>query len=295
MHPDPRKAEIRMSPDAPVPIQGLRIAYLGPPATFTHLAARTRFGSGADGLPADSVADVFSLVSRGGVRFGVVPVENSIEGAVPQTLDELSRTSLRICGEIYLAVSQSLLARCARKDIRTIYSHPQGFGQCRRWLQSAFPGVPQIETTSTARAAERAAAEPGAAALAGRLAAELYGLDLLEENIQDQAGNTTRFLVLGREEVPRSGRDKTSLLFHVEHRAGALVRALAVFGEQGINLVRIESRPDPGQPWSYMFFVDIEGHGDEQPVRLALEALRKSCTVCVVLGSYPGAGEAVPA
>lgn len=283
-----------MSPDEQIQVRGPLAAYLGPPATFTHQAARTRFGTGARLIPAGSVTDVFSRVESGAAQFGVVPVENSIEGAVPSTLDELSRTSLRICGELYLPVSFHLLARCAREEIRTLYSHPQGFGQCRRWIESALPGLPQMESASTARAAERAAAEPGSAALASRLAAELYGLEILEENIQDQAGNTTRFLVLGREETPPSGRDKTSLLFHVEHRAGSLLRALEAFNEQGINLVRIESRPIPGTPWRYQFFADIEGHREEPPVRRALEVLRKSCTLSLELGSYPRADEAAP-
>jgi len=272
------------------PLEGA-IAYLGPPATFTHLAALARFGSEAELKPADSVADVFAMVCQGDVLYGVVPIENSIEGAVTHTLDELSGTSLRICGELYLRISHCLLARGPRKDIRMIYSHPQVFGQCRQWLRSAFPGVQQVSVSSTARAAERAAAEPGSAALAGRLAAEIYGLDVLEETLQDRVGNTTRFLVLGRENPPKSGRDKTSIVFHVEHRAGALVRALGVFGEHGINMTRIESRPNPSQPWSYLFFVDIEGHQDERDVSLALDALRKSCTLCNVLGSYPTAGE----
>lgn len=271
------------------------VAYLGPPATFTHLAARLRFGPDEGLVPVDSVAEVFARVEQGTARAGVAPVENSIEGAVTHTLDELSRTSLRICGELYLPVSHSLLARCARSEIRTVYSHPQVFGQCRRWLRSALPGIPQMETASTARAAERAVAEPGAAALAGRLAAELYGLDCLEEHLEDRAGNTTRFLVLGRETPPPVGRDKTSLLFHVEHRAGALVRALQALSGHGINLVRIESRPVPDSPWRYQFFADIEGHREDPPVRLALETLRKSCTLCSELGSYPRAEEEVPA
>lgn len=280
-----------MSPDGERRVAGLLVAYLGPPATFTHLAARNRFGPEDRLIPVGSVTEVFSRVEQGAAQAGVVPVENSIEGAVTHTLDELSRTSLRICGEMTLAVSLHLLARCARKEVRAVYSHPQVFGQCRRWLQSALSGIPQFETASTARAAERAAEEPGAAALAGRLAAELYGLDVLEENVQDQTGNTTRFLVLGREDGPPSGRDKTSLRFHVEHRAGALVRALGAFSEQGINLIRIESRPAPGTPWRYQFFADIEGHREDPPVRRALEALRKSCIVCGVLGSYPRAEE----
>ncbi|MDZ4200372.1 MAG: prephenate dehydratase [Kiritimatiellia bacterium] len=265
----------------------LCVAYLGPSATFTHQAARSHFGGVAEMLPAETISDVFALVEKDTAQRGVVPIENSAEGAVTHTLDEFANTSLLICDEIYLAVSHCLLSRGSRAGIRKLYSHPQVFGQCRNRLLAGFPGVEQIPVSSTARAAELAAAEPGSAALAGRLAAELYGLKVLEDQLEDRRGNRTRFLVLGKTLRPRTGCDKTSLRFAVAHRAGALVSALEVFRRHRINMTRIESRPSRQQAWEYVFFVDIEGHRDDASVAVALSELKELCTLCTVLGSYP--------
>jgi chorismate mutase/prephenate dehydratase len=268
----------------------VKIAYLGPPATFTHQAARSRFGASVEYTPCETISDVFAEVAKRACDYGVVPIENSTEGAVTHTLDEFIETPLRICAEIYLPISHNLLSRSSREAIRRVYSNPQVFGQCRRWLQERMPGVEQISVSSTARAAELAAEEPGAGALAGLLAADLYRLDVIERDIQDLGGNTTRFLVIGPTYGPPTGEDRTSIVFGVRHKAGALYEALASFSRHGINLCKIESRPSRTKAWEYLFFVDFEGHVDDAPVKAALETLRDHCTVLTVLGSYPCAG-----
>lgn len=268
----------------------VRIAYLGPPATFTHQAARARFGASVAYEPCDTISDVFAVVTKRACDYGVVPIENSTEGAVTHTLDEFVETPLKICAEIYLPIAHHLLSRSPREAIRRLYSNPQVFGQCRRWLQEHMPGVELVPVSSTAQAAILAAKEPGTGALAGRLAAELYQLDILEEDIQDLGGNTTRFLVIGQRFGPPSGEDRSSVVFGVRHKVGALYEALASFSRHGINLCKIESRPSRTKAWEYLFFVDFEGHVEDEPVRRALEALRDHCTVLKVLGSYPRAG-----
>ncbi len=274
----------------------LRIAYFGPATTFTHQAAVQRFGGGVTYLPCDSIGDVFDGVQKGAMEYGVVPIENSTEGAVAQTLDECVRTPLAICAELYLPVSHHLLVRSgprsatvARAAIRRIASHPQVFGQCRAWLRAELPGVPLVPESSTARAAELASRDPSLAAIAGSLAAEQYGLRVLARDIQDQSGNLTRFLVLGRSYGEPTGADKTSLVFSVKHRAGALYAALGVFKRRGLNLTRIESRPTKRTPWEYLFFVDFEGHARAPRVARALAELERHCTRMTVLGSYPRA------
>lgn len=267
----------------------VRIAYLGPPATFTHEAARQRFGSSVEYLSCETINDVFESVEKTVADYGVVPVENSTEGAVTQTLDRLADTTLKICAEIYLPVSECLLARVPREKIERLYSHPQVLGQCRQWLQREMSGVEAIPAASTARAAEMAAADERAGALASRLAAEIYGLDILETDVQDSSGNTTRFLVLGRSSGPPSGDDKTSLLFAVQHRAGALYNALGAFKKYGLSMTKIESRPSRTKAWEYLFFVDLEGHVDDERVRQALSEMNEQCTVLKVLGAYPRA------
>jgi len=268
------------------------IAYLGPPATFTHQAARARFGGSVGYVACETIGDVFAAVEKRSADYGVVPIENSTDGAVTHTLDQFVETPLKICAEIYLPVAHHLMAPGPRAGLRRVYSKPEVFGQCRRWLHENLPGVEQVPVSSTARGAELAAREPESAALASRLAAELYGLSLLAEDVQDLGGNTTRFLVIGRRYGPPTGGDKTSVLFAVKHRVGALYAALATFKQHGLNLTKIESRPSRTKAWEYYFFVDFEGHADDEPVQRALAELGEHCTLMTVLGAYPRAGGA---
>jgi len=264
-----------------------RIAFLGPEASFSHAAAKKRFGQGVDFSPQASIADVFLEVEKNNCDFGVVPIENSLEGAVTNTMDMITESDLNICAEIFLPVSHCLLARRVRDRIERIYSHPQVFGQCRGWLQKKSPGVELIEVASTAQAARLAASEKGAAALASRLAAAVYGLKVLAERIEDNSGNITRFMVIGRLKPAPSGRDRTSILFSLPHRAGSLYDALSAFKRRGINLTRIESRPFRKKPWEYYFFVDFEGHRCDKKIKAALLELQEACLFLKILGSYP--------
>ncbi len=277
----------------------LRVAYFGPATTFTHQAARLRFGAGTEYLAGETIGDVFDRVRKGQADYGVVPVENSIEGAVTHTLDELVRTPLKICAEMFLPISHHLMARRAPgrgarawRAIRRVYSHPQVFGQCRGWLRAELPGAELVPASSTARAAEQAARDPRAAAIAGWLAADHHGLRVLASDIQDLSGNLTRFLVIGAAYGPPAGADKTSICFAVKHRAGALYSALGAFQRAGLNLTKIESRPNRLKAWEYNFFVDFEGHADAPPVARALRDLERHCTFLTVLGAYPRAVEA---
>ncbi|MGD9873346.1 MAG: prephenate dehydratase [Kiritimatiellia bacterium] len=267
-----------------------RIAYLGPQATFTHRAAREKFGASVDYEACSTITDVFEAVQRQGANYGVVPIENSTEGAVTHTLDQFITTPLKICAEIYLPISISIMSISPLKDIKKIYSKPEVFGQCRHWLQANMPHADLIPCSSTARAAEYVKDEPGSAAFASPLAAELYDLNILAPDVQDIAGNTTRFLVIGRKYGPPSGRDKTSILIAVKHEAGSLFRAISVFNSYNLNMTKIESRPSRNKAWEYYFFVDFEGHVDESNVREAMTALKKQCIELSVLGSYPQAG-----
>ena len=234
---------------------------------------------------------MFDAVEKQMADYGVVPVENSTEGAVTFTLDRLAETSLKICAELYLPISNCLLASAPRDRIEKLYSHPQVIGQCRQWLQREMSGVEIIPVASTARAAELAAHEKNAAALASHLAAEIYGLTILESDVQDMSGNTTRFLVIGHDQNKPSGEDKTSLLFALHHKAGALYGALESFKKYGLNMTKIESRPSRNKRWEYFFFVDVEGHMEDPPVKKALADIAEHCALITVLGSYPLAAE----
>lgn len=267
--------------------KGLAIAYFGPEATNTHQAARQKFGASVDYVPQPSITDVFHAVARGKADYGVVPIENSTEGAVTHTLDVLSDTELKICAQVLLKIENHLVAKIPREDIRKIYSHPQVFGQCRAWLQGHLPHADLIEVSSTPRAAELAAREPGAAAITGPMAAEVYGLNILETSIQDIASNTTRFLVVGHNTCPPTGRDKTSVMFSVHDKPGALFSALEPFQRLGINMSKIESRPSKRKAWEYFFFVDAEGHAQNEPLAGALAELGRHCAFVKILGSYP--------
>jgi chorismate mutase / prephenate dehydratase len=208
---------------------------------------------------------------------------------VTHTLDEFISTPLKICAEIYLAISHHLMAAVPREKIKKLYSNPQVFGQCRQWLHENMPGVDLVSVSSTARAAEMASKEKDSGALASDLAAELYGLTVLNRDIQDLGGNTTRFLVVGKSYGEATGNDKTSLYFGVPHKAGALCSALDVLRSHGLNMTKIESRPSKSRQWEYLFFVDVEGHASDEKVRAALDALKEHCSVLTILGAYPKA------
>src|SRR5213076_2245610 len=267
-------------------------AYLVPEATFTHLAARQQFGAAADYLAAASVADVFHEVESERADLGVVPVENSTEGMVAHTLDLLADSPLQIGAEISLAVRHNLLARAgtSMKGIDRIVAHPQALAQCRRWLAEHLPAVPTEAEASNARAAERARAEEGTAAIAGEAAAETYGLAVLSRAINDEPGNLTRFVVLAARDAARpTGDDKTSILFSVRDEVGILARMLKPFAAHGIDLIKIESRPLRGRPWEYVFYLDLKGHRRERRVEQALAEVGRGATRLKVLGSYPAA------
>lgn len=265
----------------------LTIAYLGPEATWTHQAARQKFGASVQYAPQISISEIFNAVERGKADFGVAPIENSTEGAVNHTLDVFMDSELKICAQILLRIENNLLAKIPREEIRKVYSHPQVFGQCRQWLRHNLPAVDCIEVSSTTRAAELASTEPDAGALAGRMAAEVYGLEILEPSIQDSPNNTTRFLVIGHHTCPPTGADKTSLMFCVQDRAGALFDALEPFKRLKLNMSKIESRPSKRKAWEYFFFVDVEGHSKDKEIVEALAQLEKHCTFMKILGSYP--------
>jgi chorismate mutase/prephenate dehydratase len=269
------------------------VAFFGPAATFTNQAALAKFGARASYLARPTIADVFDAVSRGQATFGVVPVENSTEGAVTHTLDMFADVNVRICAEVNMFIHHHLLCRCGKEELQVVYSHPQVFGQCRKWLRQHLPQVPLIEVASTAEAAARCAVEGHAGALAGALAAERYAVPVREQNIEDVSGNVTRFLVIGTGETAPTGNDKTSLLFGVKDRVGALFDSLEPFRRHQISLSFIESRPSRRKQWEYHFYVDLLGHGLDPGVREALEELSEHCQFVKILGSYPRAVEPV--
>jgi chorismate mutase/prephenate dehydratase len=275
----------------------VRVAYLGPEGTYCHQAARRRFGASAAFQPERAISDVFAAVERGRADFGVVPVENSTEGVVTQTLDVMAESEVTACGEVVLPISHQLLSRSGRReDVRRIASHPQALPQCRAWLDREFPGVDRVETASTAAAARLAVEDPGVAAIASALAGEVYGLRPVAESIEDRRDNTTRFLVLGRSLPAPSGRDLTSAVFTVrKDQAGALVRLLQPFAAHGVNLTAIHCRPMKGKPWEYLFFVDVEGHRDDPAVTKALAEAAERSFSHRVLGSFARAAEAARA
>lgn len=270
--------------------QALHVAYLGPAGTYTHQAAIQRFGSSAELSPVRTIGEVFDDMERGRADFGVVPIENSTEGAVNVSLDRLMDSELLITGEVVLEIAHQLLSRAADlAEVKMVCSHPQALAQCRQWLAANLPDVPGQETPSTTAAAERAREDPTAAAIASGLAARLYDLPILRQRIEDNPHNSTRFLVLGRRPVAPTGRDKTSILFSMRNEPGVLYRILEPFARAGLNLTKIESRPTKRRPWEYVNFVDFEGHADTDAVRTALDEVRQRCQFLKVLGSYPAA------
>src|SRR3989440_2340605 len=267
--------------------KSLTVAYLGPEATFTHQAAIRRFGSSLRYSAQKTIADVFTDVSKSRADYGVVPVENSTEGVVTHTLDMFVDSDLKIVAQIVLPVQHCLLSNCKRSQIKRLYSHPQSLGQCRGWVQSNLPRAEIIETSSNARSAEFAAKEKESGAIAGVLAAEKYHVPVVEYDIQDNAANATRFLVLGRQCSPPTGNDRTSVMFSIVDRVGALYRALAPFRRYRLNMTKIESRPSKRKAWEYFFFVDCDGHVSDHKVAKAIAELEQQCSFVKVLGSYP--------
>jgi chorismate mutase/prephenate dehydratase len=267
-----------------------RVAHLGPAATYTHLAALRQFGRAASYVPVRGIRDVFDAVQRDEADVGVVPIENSTEGAVSHTLDGLIDTLLPICGEVQVEIHHSLLSRAGDlAGIKRVYSHPQALAQCREWLDRHLPHAEAVEVASTAGAAERAVEDAAAAAIASELAGELYGLPAVRERIEDLAHNVTRFLVVGHRPAAPTGRDKTSILVWIRDEVGALHRILEPFAAARLNMTKIESRPTRRRPWEYVFFVDFEGHQADPVARGVLAAVRERCLHLKVLGSYPAA------
>jgi len=265
----------------------LKIAYLGPQASFTNLAALKKFGSQVSYITCNSITDVFLEVEKGSADYGVVPIENSIEGAVSHTLDVFVDSDLKICSQVILEVTHNLLANCAKNKVRIIYSIPQVFGQCRIWLQKNFPNAQLVDVSSTTRGAELAKKEKNSAAIASLLASKVYGLKVSAEGIQDYSHNITRFLVVGKNVATRTGRDKTSLFFLIKDRVGALYEMLLPFRKYGVNLTKIESRPSKKKVWEYYFFIDILGHQEDALIKKALNELERKCSYLKILGSYP--------
>jgi chorismate mutase/prephenate dehydratase len=274
----------------------LRVAFLGPEGTFTHLAARHQFGGSSQALPQGTIQAVFQAVERARADYGVVPVENATEGAVDSTLDAFLDSPLLICAEILLPVDQALLLRPELDlgGVRRVYSHPHALGQCRRWLEAHIPQADRIEAPSTSEAARLAREDAEGAAVASELAAELFGLRVAETKIQDLAANATRFLVLGPKSAEPTGRDRTTLLAMAQDGPGALLRLLEPLARRGLNLSRIQSRPTRRKLWEYAFFLDVEGHAEDPLMAEALVELLSACASLKVLGSYPQALTEVP-
>jgi chorismate mutase/prephenate dehydratase len=269
--------------------RGLQIAYLGPEGTWTHQAAMSKFGASVGYVPQANLSDVFDQVTREKADYGVAPIENSTEGAVTHTLDLFADSNLKICAQILLRIENNLMAKIPREKITKLISHPQVFGQCRDYIHKRFPQADLIEASSTAAAARVAAeqANEGYAVLGGALLADVQHLDMLEESVQDNATNTTRFLVLGKRTCPPTGRDRTSIMFSVRDKPGSLHEALKPFNQFEINMSKIESRPSKRREWEYFFFVDVSGHCEDPELITALEELQKHCRFVKILGSYP--------
>jgi chorismate mutase/prephenate dehydratase len=268
----------------------LTVAYFGPEATYTHMAARDRFGASTNYVAMPSIPDVFQEVKQGRVDYGVVPIENSTEGVVTHTLDMLVEADVKISAEIVLDVHHCLLSRSGKADdVREIISHPQALAQCRRWTTANYPNARVTEASSTAQAAQMAAKDASLAAIASALAKDMYGLEVVARNIEDQANNITRFLVIGARSPKPSGDDKTSIVFSVKDEVGVLHRMLDPFARNKINLSKIESRPLKQKPWEYLFFLDLEGHIEEPRIQKAIKKLEKICLFIKILGSYPAA------
>ncbi|MCP4681014.1 MAG: prephenate dehydratase [Desulfobacterales bacterium] len=270
--------------------EALNVAFFGPEATFTHQAAISLFGHSASFRAAETIEEVFGLVEKGMCQHGVIPIENSYEGSVTSTLDLLYKYELKIIAETSLRIRHHLLSRADNiRKIKCLYSHPMATAQCRAWIRANLPRVPVKEVESTSFAAKIAADDPGAGALGSRLAAFTYGLKMLGENIEDHPDNVTRFLAIGKKDAGPTGKDKTSLLFFLNHKPGALYGVLEVLARKKVNMTRIESRPMKIRNWEYLFFVDLEGHEHDSNVAESIKEMEASCPFLKRLGSYPAA------
>ncbi|NPA58204.1 MAG: prephenate dehydratase [Aquificae bacterium] len=270
--------------------ESMKVAYLGPKATFTHLAAMEHFGQAVEHIPVSTIKDVFDEIIKGKADYGVVPVENTIEGIVNYTLDLLVDYPLKITGEVILEISLHLIGINPNKEeISKVYSHRHAFAECRDWLSKNLPQAQQIEVDSTAKAAEIAKDDYEAAAVASEAAANIYGLHIIERKIDKHPQNYTRFLVIGKEELPPSGNDKTTFVFSLKNEVGALYKTLEPLYKHGINMTKIESRPSRKEAWDYVFFTDIEGHVSDEKIRKALKELEEKTPFFKILGSYPKA------
>jgi chorismate mutase/prephenate dehydratase len=268
--------------------KNIEVAFLGPEATFTHLAGVKYFGHAAKFRPMETIEDTFIEVERGRTDYGIVPVENSIEGSVTSTLDSFVKYNVKICGEVNLAISHNLVNQSgAIEDIKLVASHSQPLAQCRQWLKKNLPDVPHQSVFSTSQAAQMAARDPGVAAIASSLAIKTYQLQNVVAGIEDYRGNTTRFLLIGKESPSASGKDKTSLLVTLLDRPGSLYDALSILAQRDINLTRIESRPVKDEPGRYLFFMDMLGHMSDAGIREGCDCLRDICSYFEWLGSYP--------
>ena len=270
--------------------QPLKIAYLGPEGTFTQSAALKHFGHSVSTIPMSSIPDVFSAVESGHADYGLVPVENSTEGVVSHTLDMFIDSHLKVCGEVEIPIHHHLATRSRDGgQVKHIYSHQQSFAQCRRWLDQNMPGIERIPVSSNAEAARLASIEDNAAAICGLPAVEIFELEIAYENIEDLSDNTTRFVIIGELDVDPSGNDKTSLLISTKNVPGALLRLLQPLADHDISMNKIESRPAQGRKWAYVFFIDIDGHQQDQNVVNALAELKQQSSLFKILGSYPKA------
>jgi chorismate mutase / prephenate dehydratase len=268
-------------------VRELRVAFLGPLYTYSHLAAISHFGQSVELAPVGSIAAVFEEVNRGQAEFGLVPIENSTDGRITDTLDMFTRLPVRICGEVELPIQHFLLGKCSRNEIHEVYSKQQPLSQCRNWISRHIPSARSIEVTSTATAAQLALEKPGAAAIASLQAGMHYGLNVIAERIEDHPDNTTRFAVIGDHVATPTGNDRTALLMQTEHRFGALADVLGVFKRNQINLTWIESFPIPDSPRTYLFFIEVEGHETKEPVAKCLKALEAKTQRLEILGSFP--------
>lgn len=268
----------------------LEVAFLGPEGTFTQQATFKHFGSSIKSIPVSSIDEIFTAVENQSCQFGVVPVENSTEGVITHTLDRFLSSPLKICGEVEVRVNQNLMGHVEKpEEITEIFSHQQSLAQCRQWLDLNLPDVMRTPVSSNAEAARLASESKGKMAIAGKAAAELYKLNILEKNIEDEPNNTTRFIIIGLQEPASTGLDKTSLLISTGNRAGALHEIIEPFARFGISMVHIESRPSKQGLWDYVFFIDIIGHKDDADVSRALEVLKNNVNLLNILGSYPKA------
>ncbi len=269
----------------------LRVGYLGPPGSFSHLAARRKFGASIEYDNLEDIAAVFEEIARGHIDLGLVPIENSQIGGIGETLDAFVDSSVCVCAEVLINIHHNLLANCPPEQVKVVYSKPEVFSQCRKWLSVQLRHADRVAVASSSKAAELAAREPNAAAVGSELAAEIYDLKIQFANIEDNPNNTTRFFVIGMQEPKPTGDDKTAVMFTTEHKSGALSEVLDVFREHGLNMTHIDKRPSKRVNWEYYFFVDLLGHQAEPHVQAALQAARKHCLQLRVLGSFPRARE----